>query len=134
MKKLILAISLVLMISCLFVACSSSEPTETNAPETTAPTNAPETSVPQTECNHEWQDANCISPKTCVYCGMTQGTTIAHSFYGGALEPSCTEPETLRTCYICGAGEEVLWETLAHSWVEASCIAPKTCAICGVTE
>ena len=147
MKKLFLVISLVLMISCLVVACSSSEPTETsapetsaptNAPETGAPTNAPETSAPQTEapteCNHYWQDANCISPKTCVYCGMTQGTTIAHSFDGGALEPSCTEPETLRTCYICGAPEEVLWETLAHSWVEASCIAPKTCAICGITE
>lgn len=36
-----------------------------------------------------------------------------------------------KTCALC---EEVEGEALGHSWMEATCEAPKTCAACGETE
>jgi hypothetical protein len=36
-----------------------------------------------------------------------------------------------KTCSLCGITEG---ETLAHSWVEATYEAPKTCSVCGATE
>lgn len=29
-------------------------------------------------CSHEWQDATCTTPRTCVLCGETQGEAIGH--------------------------------------------------------
>ena len=151
MKKIIVLISLLLTASCLFAACGSNaltnfdeEPTpeqnnvQTNAPQTGAiQTGYPTENVQPSVCNHYWQAANCITPMTCVYCGLTQGTTSGHSYYGDTREPTCaecTEPETSRNCNVCGAPEDAPRETLAHSWVEASCIAPKTCTVCNETE
>lgn len=29
-------------------------------------------------CDHQWQEANCTTPKTCTKCGETEGTALAH--------------------------------------------------------
>lgn len=45
-------------------------------------------------CQHKWNEATCESPKTCVYCGATQGLSLGHSF----SKATCTEPETCTKC------------------------------------
>lgn len=27
-------------------------------------------------CAHKWKEATCTEPKTCVYCGMTEGEPL----------------------------------------------------------
>ena len=45
--------------------------------------------------DHEYSEATCKVPKTCVYCGVTTGGTIDH-IYSNA---TCTAPPT---CIMCG--------------------------------
>ena len=75
-------------------------------------------------CQHEWQDADCVTPKTCALCQQTEGDALGHSWQ----EASC---ETPKTCTACGATEG---EALGHTWQEATCETPKTCTACGKTE
>lgn len=79
-----------------------------------------------TQCGHEhvWNDATCITPKTCSECGKTEGEALGHKW----LEATCTQP---KTCSICGITEG---DTLEHTWLEATCSQPKTCSVCGITE
>ena len=73
---------------------------------------------------HEWEGATCTEPKTCVTCGETEGEALGHEWE----EATCTEP---KTCVTCGETEG---EALGHEWSEATCIELKTCATCGETE
>ncbi len=73
---------------------------------------------------HDWQDASCIVPQTCSRCGLTEGETTDHSWQ----DASCTAP---KTCSVCALTEG---ETLEHTWVEATTSAPKTCSVCNATE
>lgn len=76
-------------------------------------------------CKHEtWNDADCVTPKTCAECGETEGAPLGHSW----LAATC---ETAKTCEHCG---EVEGAPLGHTWAEATCEAPKTCSACGLTE
>ena len=75
-------------------------------------------------CQHEWQDASCIVPKTCINCQETEGESIGHNWQ----DASCMVP---KTCIDCQATEG---ETIDHSWEEATCTVPKTCAVCDLTE
>lgn len=76
-------------------------------------------------CKHEtWNDADCVTPKTCAECGETEGAPLGHSW----LAATC---ETAKTCEVCG---EVDGEALGHSWVEATCTDPKTCTTCALTD
>ena len=45
--------------------------------------------------DHEYSDATCKVPKTCVYCGVTTGETIDHIY----SDATCTTPPT---CNMCG--------------------------------
>ena len=74
--------------------------------------------------SHDWQDATCTEPKTCVKCGKTEGEALGHTW----VDATCTEP---KTCSVCGATEG---EALGHTWVDATCTEPKTCSVCGATE
>lgn len=98
---------------------------------------------------HEWEEANCTTPKTCKTCSETEGEPLGHDW----KEATCTEP---KTCSRCGAtegealghdstdvsctesgkcsrcGEEI--PALGHDWKEATCTEPKTCTRCGATE
>ena len=30
------------------------------------------------QCEHEWTPADCLTPKTCSKCGITEGTALGH--------------------------------------------------------
>ena len=102
------------------------------------------------ECEHNWRYANCLEPKTCNRCGVTEGEVADHSW----LEANCEEPkrcavckntegaalghhwqeadcETAKTCTVCQKTEGT---ALGHSWQDADCVTAKTCVICSVTE
>ena len=104
----------------------------------------------ESHCNHSWQEADCLNPKTCLLCGATEGEAIAHSWQSA----TCLAP---KTCSACGVTEgepgEHLWNTATckvpqtcticdysdgqlgdHNWQNASCSSPKTCTVCGMTE
>jgi len=73
---------------------------------------------------HEWQDADCDTPKTCETCGATEGEALGHEWQ----DADCDTP---KTCETCGATEG---EALGHEWNDATCETPKTCGTCGATE
>lgn len=73
---------------------------------------------------HTWKEANCTTPQTCKVCGETKGEALGHTWE----EATCTTP---KTCDVC---EETEGEALGHTWIEATCTTPKTCDICGETE
>ena len=75
--------------------------------------------------SHDWQEATCVSSKTCSECGKIEGEALGHAWQ----EATCIKP---KTCSVCGETEG---ETLAaHAWQEATCTKPKTCSVCGESE
>jgi hypothetical protein len=78
----------------------------------------------QEECQHEWVDATCTSPKTCSICSVTEGDVLEHSFNSA----TCKIP---KKCKVCGITEG---EKLEHDFEEATCANPKTCKNCGLTD
>lgn len=73
---------------------------------------------------HTWNDATCLSPKTCSECGETEGEAAGHTWN----DATCTTP---KTCSVCN---EVEGEAKGHTWANATCALPKTCTNCDVTE
>lgn len=73
---------------------------------------------------HEWTEATCIEPRTCVVGGETEGAALGHTW----KEATCTSP---KTCSVCGLTEG---GARGHAWVEATCTEPKICSACGETE
>ena len=101
-------------------------------------------------CNHEWNDAECLLPKTCALCGKTEGNPLGHDWY----DATCVAP---KTCALCGETEggplehdwqevtcaapkhcsfckETVGESLPHTWIEANYQSPKRCSVCNTTE
>ena len=74
--------------------------------------------------SHEWQDATCTTPRTCLTGGETEGEALGHTW----IDATCSEP---KHCSVCGETEG---EPLAHTWVDATCSEPKHCSVCGETE
>ena len=75
-------------------------------------------------CQHEWEEATCLTPKTCTLCQATEGEALGHSWE----EATCAVP---KTCATCGETEG---EPRPHTWVEANYQDPKMCTGCGTTE
>lgn len=76
-------------------------------------------------CKHEvWNDADCVTPKTCAECGETEGEPLGHVW----LAATC---ETPKTCEVCSVTEG---DPKGHSWMDATCEAAKTCSACQLTE
>ena len=75
-------------------------------------------------CEHEWEDATCTAPKTCRYCGETEGEKATHHWQ----KATCNTP---KRCAVCGATEG---KQLEHTWSEATCQNPRKCTSCGKTE
>ena len=73
------------------------------------------------ECDHQWVAADCVTPKTCEKCQITEGEAWGHTWQ----DASC---ESAKTCGVCGATEG---EPLGHVFMSASCIVPETCVQCG---
>ena len=74
--------------------------------------------------DHSYTAATCTAPKTCTVCGKTDGNVATHTF----ADATCTAP---KTCTVCQATEG---KALGHTFADATCTAPKTCSICGATE
>ena len=74
--------------------------------------------------NHDWQEATCTTPRTCLKGGETEGDALGHTW----IEATCITP---KTCSVCGETEG---DALEHTWIEADYENPKTCSICGTTE
>lgn len=68
-------------------------------------------------CMHDWQDATCTEPKTCVKCGETEGEKLGHDY----SELTCTEDSV---CANCGDTKKAL----GHTFV--GCV----CKVCGETQ
>ena len=83
-------------------------------------------SVLLTGCHmkHEWQEATCTQPRTCIVGNETEGEALGHVW----KEADCTNP---RTCTVCGETEGI---ALSHAWREADCANPRICTVCGETE
>ena len=74
--------------------------------------------------NHEWQDATCTEPRTCITCGETDGSPLGHEW----MEATCEDPLTCNRCGITDGNP------LGHEWMEATCTTPRTCLRCGITD
>ena len=76
-------------------------------------------------CQHEtWNEADCVTPKTCAECEETEGEPLGHTW----VDADCVNP---KTCSACGETEG---DVLDHTWADADCVNPKTCTVCGETE
>jgi len=73
---------------------------------------------------HDWQEADCETPKTCAECGKTEGEPLGHDWQNATCE-------TPKTCADCGKTEGA---ALGHTWTPATCLFPATCSVCSATE
>ena len=126
MKKTLILLSIFFALSCALISCKGKE-CQHNFSEATC--KAPKTCMlcGETEGEigeHSFSEATCKAPKTCVLCGQTEGTLAEHSF----SEATCKAP---KTCELCGKTEGEIGE---HSWKNSSCISLGTCEVCGATE
>ncbi len=72
---------------------------------------------------HDWRDASCFSPKTCIDCGVTEGEPLEHAWN----EADCENP---MICIRCGKTEG---DKLGHNYNPATCVSPMKCNNCGDT-
>lgn len=73
---------------------------------------------------HEWQEADCTTPKTCLTCQETEGKPLGHDF----TEADCTTPPT---CKRCGTVEG---EASGHDFTPANYQDAPVCRRCGLIE
>ena len=71
-------------------------------------------------CEHEWEPATCLTPRTCKLCSAVQGKVRAHSWGSTA----CNDPQP---CIYCFTMEGMV---LTHEWRE-DC---RICIHCGKDE
>ncbi len=71
--------------------------------------------------SHEWEEATCVTPKTCVKCGKIEGKTIEHIW----IDATCSEA---KHCSMCDLTEG---EPLEHNLVEANYQQGSRCTVCG---
>ena len=76
------------------------------------------------ECEHQWTDATCTSPKTCTICGEREGSLLPHNL----VDATCTDA---KTCTLCN---QTWGESLGHKWTPATCTEARTCMVCNVVE
>lgn len=61
--------------------------------------------APSLLCPHEWEDATCTQPKTCLFCSETVGFALGHtsSQWETTKEATCSEEgQRVATCSRCG--------------------------------
>jgi len=73
---------------------------------------------------HTWVDASCSKPRTCSFCGKTEGDVLGHDM----APATCTKP---KTCKVCGATIGKPLSDTGHDWIPATCTEPETCKACG---
>lgn len=85
--------------------------------------------LPSFLCLHEWQNATCISAKTCRLCGKTCGEALDHDW----KPATCT---IMQTCRVCGATKGVPLGHTIETEVENNILhaqrhIKETCLTCG---
>ena len=78
-------------------------------------------SLSSCECNHEWQEATCTTPRTCTKCGETIGTTLYHNYE----RVGCDEYLRCKDC-----GTDSTYSKSYHSYV-GNCEEIGACFYCG---
>ncbi len=73
---------------------------------------------------HNYSEATCIEPKTCIECGATSGSPARHNY----APATCTTP---KTCFDCG---HTIGVPKNHNYDAASCLSSRTCKDCGYTD
>ena len=69
---------------------------------------------------HEWRDATCTEPVTCIHCGAIDGEPLGHQW----IKATC---EKAKTCVVCAVTEG---SPAGHSWSAATCTEPQMCSTC----
>ena len=82
---------------------------------------------------HSWIAATCTAPKTCILCGITEGSALGHSYSPVITAPGCTVAGfTTYTCVRCGdsyTGNP----TAATGHQYSATVTPPTCTTGGYT-
>lgn len=101
-------------------------------------------------CEHVWEEATCLTPKTCTECEETEGSALGHDW----LEADCVQPMRCARCgftagdplghewqeadcendKVCTRCALVETEALGHDWQSATCDTPETCSRCALTQ
>ena len=76
---------------------------------------------------HDWNDATCLTPKTCKVCGATDGEALGHDW----TSPDVDLCKVQSTCSRCGATDG---ENVEHDWMAADCESARSCSVCGATD
>ena len=64
-----------------------------------------------------------------------ENTEHTHEYKQDVVAPDCVNPGyTIHTCDCGDTFESDTVEALGHTWVDATCTAPKTCSVCDATE
>ena len=108
MKKYI-ALLLALLLCFALCACGEPEPTDSQPADPIKPTESTESIDPDT-CDHELGEWVIVEEATCTTPGLKYSRCA---------------------CGRHSAGQSYIGE---HTWVDATCLAPKTCTTCGRTE
>lgn len=72
---------------------------------------------------HDWVEADCLNPRTCARCAVTEGKPAGHSFseWETVTASACgQEGIRVRSCH-CGAEETETLPALEHSYEKGSC-------------
>lgn len=88
---------------------------------------------------HNFIEATCTTPKTCTRCTIKEGVSLGHTeVVDVAIAPTCTEKGLTegKHCSVCNQTlikqDEI--PASGHKWNMPTCITPKMCPICKLTE
>ena len=161
-KYLFLIIALCIAIAVVFAACNNNDPSEAPSTSETDElptenttdntTEASDTSTEDSssteddtstedntttgdseECAHDWEAADCNTPKTCKNCYTTEGEKLEHDIINhSAKAPTCTEIgwDAYEMCGRCNYSTYVEQAALDHDIVEHTAKTP-TCTESG---
>jgi len=72
---------------------------------------------------HQWREATCQAPKTCILCGETEGEAAEHKWQPA----TCT---VAKKCSVCNKTEG---EANGHRFIPSTCTEKKMCIVCNMS-
>ena len=136
MKKLLIFLLAFSVCMCL-AACGE-------VPSVAKPTKEPTLSQLPTESEptqyypdyheHEWLDATCTTPKTCMICGETEGQVGSHPYFEtGRVEPTSKNDGFVNyTCDVCGHVYQEILSATGSEGLEYEDRGDGTCWVSGI--
>ena len=101
------------------------ETQDTESNKTIDSTNSNDKTNKETDCAHVWNDATCLTPKTCTVCKATEGEALGHDTEED--DGNCLTPIVCPTCNtVLTAGKN---EHIAHA-DDGDCTTPVLCTVC----